>query len=112
MRTVRMAALMAYTLMEVRGVDLPDIRAWTLVRGKDAKRHRVCIFVLRVVVRVFLLAYGVASCLSCASYACSAFCTFDSVTAFGRAFPYFSRSGRSACSADELGGVAVAVFGV
>ena len=37
-RTVRMAGLIAYTLTEDRGVDLPDIGAWTLVRTKDAKR--------------------------------------------------------------------------
>ena len=37
-RTVRMAGLIAYTLTEDRGVDLPDTGAWTLVRTKDAKR--------------------------------------------------------------------------
>ena len=52
-RTVRMAGLMAYTLTEDRGVDLPDTGAWTLVRTKDSKRQRVCIPVLGVVARVF-----------------------------------------------------------
>ena len=103
-----MAGLMAYTLTEDRGVDLPDTGAWTLVRTKDAKRQRVCIPVLGVVARVFSLASGVASCLLCASYAFYAVCTFDSVTASGFAFPCFSCFARSTCSADKLGGVAAA----
>ena len=86
-RTVRMAGLMAYTLTEDRGVDLPDTGAWRLVRTKDAKRQRVCIPVLGVVARVFSLASRVASCLLWASYAFYAVCTFDSVTASGFAFP-------------------------
>ena len=60
-RTVRMAGLMAYTLTEDRGVDLPDTGAWTLVETKDAERQRVCIPVLGVVARVFSLASGAAS---------------------------------------------------
>ena len=52
LRTVRMAGLMAYTLTEDRGVDLPDTGAWTIVRTKDAKRQRVCIPVLGVVILV------------------------------------------------------------
>ena len=36
-RRVRMAGLMAYTLTEDRGVDMPDTGAWTLVRTNDAK---------------------------------------------------------------------------
>ena len=109
-RTVRVAGLMAYTLTEDRGVDLPDTIAWTLVRTKDAKRQRVCIPVLGVVARVFLVASGVASRLLCASYAFNAVCTFDSVNASGSAFPYFSCFARSTCCADKLGGVAVAVW--
>ena len=109
-RTVRMAGLMAYTLTEDRGVDLPDTGAWTLVRTKDAKRQRVCILVLGVVARVFSLASGVASCLLWASYAFYAVCTFDSVTASGFAFPCFSRFARPTCSADKLGGVAAATW--
>ena len=106
---VRMAGLMAYTLTEDRGVDLPDTGAWTLVRTKDAKRQRVCIPFLGVVARVFPLASRVASCLLCASYAFYAVCMFDSVTTSGSAFPYFSCFARSTCSADKLGGVAAAV---
>ena len=108
--TVRMAGLMAYTLTEDRGVDLPDTGAWTLVRTKDAKRQRVCIPVLGVVARVFSLAFGVASCLLCASYAFYALWTFDSVTASGFAFPCFTCFARSTCFADKLGGVAGAVW--
>ena len=105
-----MAGLIAYTLTEDRGVDLPDTGAWTLVRTKDAKRQRVCIPVLAVVTRVFPLASGVASCLFCASYAFYAVCTFDSVAASGFAFPCFSSFARSTRSADKLGGVAAAVW--
>ena len=108
--TVRMAGLMAYTLTEERGVDLPDTGAWTLVRTKDAKMQRVCIPVLGVVALVFPLASGVASCLLCASYAFYAVCTFDSFTGTGFAFPCFSCFARSTCSADKLGGVATAVW--
>ena len=107
-RTVRMAGLMAYTLTEDRGVDLPDTGAWPLVRTKDAKRQRVCIPVLGVVARVFSLASGVASYVLCASYAFYAVYTFDSMTASGFAFPCFSCFARSTCSADKLGGVAAA----
>ena len=81
--TVRMVGLMAYTLTEDRGVDLPYTGAWTLVRTKDAKRQRVCIPLLGVEARVFSLASGVASYLLWASYAFYAVCTFDSVTASG-----------------------------
>ena len=52
---VRMAGLMANTLTEHRGVDLPDTSSWTLVRTKDAKRQRVCIPSLGVVARVIHL---------------------------------------------------------
>ena len=107
-----MASLMAYTLTEVTGVDLLDTSAWEPVRMKDAKRQQVCIFVLGVAVRVFSLASELASCLLCASYGCDAFCTFDFVTACGRAFPYFIRFARSKCCADKLGAVAAAVSGV
>ena len=100
-----MAGLMAYTLTEDRGVDLPDTGAWTLVRTKDAKRQRVCIPVLDVVARVFSLASGVASCMLWASYAFYAVCTFDFVTASGFSFPCLTYFARSACSADNLGGV-------
>ena len=100
-RTVRMAGLMAYTLTEDTGVNLPDTGAWTLVRTKDAKRQRVCIPLLGVVARVFSLASGVASCLLWASYAFYAVCTFDSVTASGFAFPCLTCFARSACSADN-----------
>ena len=65
----------------------------------------MCISVLGVVARVFSLASGVASCLLWASYALYAVCTFDSVTASGFAFPYLTCFARSACSADNLGGV-------
>ena len=58
-RTVRMAGLMAYTLTEDRGVDLPDTGAWTLVRTKDAKRQGSCIPVL-----------GVVACLSTCLWSC------------------------------------------
>ena len=109
-RTVHMAGLMAYTLTEDRGVDLPDTGAWTLVRTKDAKRQRVCIPVLGVMARVFPLASGVASCLLCASYAFYAVCTFDSVPASGFAFPCFSFFARATCSADKLGGVAATIW--
>ena len=109
-RTVRMVGLMAYTLTEDRGVDLPDTRAWTLVRTKDAKRQRVCIPVLGVLARVFSLASGVASCLLCTSYAFYAVCTFDCVTASGFAFPCFTWFVRSTCSADKLRGVAAAAW--
>ena len=109
LRTVRMAGLMAFTLTEVRGVDLPDTGAWTLVRTKDAKRQRVCIPVLGVVARVFSVAFGVASFLLCASYTFYTVCTFDSVTVSGFAFPCFSCFVRSTCSAHKLRGVAAAV---
>ena len=109
-RTVRMAGLMAYTLTEDRGVDLPDTGAWTLVRTKDAKRPRACIPVLGVAARVFPLASGVASFLLCASYAFYAVCTFDSIAASGFAFPCFRCFARSTCSADKLRGVAAAVW--
>ena len=109
-RAVRMAGLMAYTLTEDRGVDLPDTGAWTLVRTKDAKRQRVCIPVLGVVARVFSLASGFAFCLLCTSYAFYAGCTLDSVTASGFAFPCFSCVARSTCFADKLGGVAAAAW--
>ena len=104
-RTVRMAGLMAYALTKDRGVDLPDTGAWTLVRTKDAKRQRVCIPVRDVVARVFSLASGVASCMLWASHAFYVVCTFDSVTASGFAFPCLNCFARSACSADNLGGV-------
>ena len=52
-RTVYMAGLMAYTRTEDTGVYVPDTGAWTHVRTKDAKRQRLCISVLGVVVRVF-----------------------------------------------------------
>ena len=109
-RTVRMTGLMAYTLTEDRGVDLPDTGAWTLVRTKDAKRQRVRIPLLGVVARVFPLSSGVAFCLLCASYAFYAVCTFDSVTASGFAFPCFSCFARSTCSTNKLGGVAAAAW--
>ena len=48
-RTVLMAGRMAYTLTEDGGGELPETGAWTLVKTKDAKRQRVCIFVLGVV---------------------------------------------------------------
>ena len=105
-----MAGLMAYTLTEDRGVDLPARTAWTLVRTNDVKRQRVCIPVLVVVARVFSLASGVASCLLCESYAFNAVCMFDSVTASAFAFPCFSCFARSTCSADKLGAVAAAVW--
>ena len=108
--TVRMAGLMAYTLTEDRGVDVPDTGAWALVRTKDAKRQRVCSLVLGVVARVFPLSSGVAFRLLCASYALYAVCTFDSVTAPGFAFPCSSYLVRSTCSAHKLGGVAAAVW--
>ena len=107
---VRMAGLMAYTLTEDRGVNLPDTGAWTLVRTKDSKRQRLCSPVLGVVARVFPLASGVASCLLCASYAFYAVCTFHSVTAPGFPFPCFSCFARSTCSADKLGAVAAAAW--
>ena len=65
--------------------------------------QRVCIPVLGVVARVFSLASGVASCLLCASYAFYAVCTFDSVTAFGFAFPCFVCFARSTCSFTQAG---------
>ena len=107
-----MAGLTANTLTEDTGVDLPDTAAWTPVRTTDASRQRVCIFVFGVVVPVFSLASGVAPCPFIASYACSAFRTLDSVTASGRAFPYFSRVARYASLTDKLGGVAAAVSGM
>ena len=41
---VRMAGLMAYTLTEDRGVDLPDTGAWTLVRKQRMQRGSGCAF--------------------------------------------------------------------
>ena len=103
---------MVYTLTEDKGVELPQTGAWTLVRIKDAKRQRVCISGPGIVVRVFSSACGVASRLFCASYACSAFRTFDFVNASGPTFRYFSLSARSAFSADKLGQVAATTSGV
>ena len=79
---------------------------------EECKEAVVCISVLCGVVRVFSLASGVASCLFCASYACYAFCTLDSVAASARALPFFSRFARSTYSVDKLGGVAAALSGV
>ena len=66
--TVRMAGLMAYTLTEDRGVDLPDT-------GMDTRENKGCKEAAGVHScagrrgTVFSLPSGVASCLLWASYA-------------------------------------------